>query len=88
VAIEALYFFNSDPLICIVTGLKKVNADHLAGYLFLSAWGSCPSASDSYFAAAYLLKEPLATDLTIGRRVGDVAAEQVHAGTDQTGFCC
>ena len=61
VAIEALYFFNSDPFL-YVTGLKKVNVDHLAGYrAYLH--GDLAQHFDSYFAAAYLLKEPLATVL-------------------------
>ena len=59
VVIEALYFFNSDPLIYL-TGLKKVNADHIAGYnSYLH--GELSKRFYSYFVDAYLLKEPLAT---------------------------
>jgi len=61
VVIEALYFFPSDPLLYL-TGLKKVNADHIAGtpaYLH----GELALRFYSYFVAAYLLKEPLAAIL-------------------------
>ena len=43
-----------------VTGLKKVNADHVATYRqYLH--GELSKRFYNYFAAAYLLKEPLAT---------------------------
>jgi hypothetical protein len=59
VVIEALYFFPRDPLL-YVAGLKKVNADHIAGYqAYLH--GDLASHFAAYFVAAYLLKEPLAT---------------------------
>jgi hypothetical protein len=61
VVVEALYFFPSDPFL-YVTGLKKVNADHAAGYqVYLH--GDLAPRFYSYFAAAFLLKEPLATVL-------------------------
>jgi len=61
VAIEALYLFNSDPFL-YVTGLKKVNADHIAGYqAYLH--GDLAARFYSYFAVAYLVKEPLPTVL-------------------------
>ncbi len=59
VVIEALYFFPGDPLL-YVTGLLKVNADHDPGYpAYLH--GELLKHFTSYFVAAYLLKEPLAT---------------------------
>jgi hypothetical protein len=61
VVIEALYFFNSDPFLYL-TGLKKVNADHIAGFrVYLH--GDLSPHFLSYFAVAYLLKEPAATIL-------------------------
>jgi Dolichyl-phosphate-mannose-protein mannosyltransferase/SEC-C motif len=63
VIIEALYFFPSDPLL-YVTGLNKVNADHRAGYnAYLH--GELSRRFYTYFVAAYLLKEPLATILLV-----------------------
>ena len=59
VAVEATYFFPSDPL-SYLHGLQKVNADHLAGYLGFFH-GALSKRFYGYFAAAYLLKEPLAT---------------------------
>jgi Dolichyl-phosphate-mannose-protein mannosyltransferase/SEC-C motif len=61
VVVEALYFFPSDPFLYL-TGLKKVNADHAAGYMAY-LHGDLAKRFYSYFAAAYLLKEPLATVL-------------------------
>ena len=59
VAIEALYFFPSDPLLYL-TGLKKVDADHMVGYqAYLH--GELSRRFYSYFLVAYLLKEPLAS---------------------------
>jgi hypothetical protein len=59
VVIEALYFFPSDPFLYI-TGLNKVNGDHTAGYqAYLH--GVLDPHFYSYFAATFLLKEPLAT---------------------------
>ena len=61
VVIPALYLFNSDPFLYL-TGLKKVNADHIAGYqAYLH--GDLSPHFYSYFAIAYLVKEPLATVL-------------------------
>ena len=59
VVIEALYFFPGDPLL-YVSGLKKVNADHLAGY---NAYfhGELAKRFSGYFFWVYLLKEPLAS---------------------------
>ena len=59
--IEALYLFNGDPFLYL-TGLKKVNADHIAGYQAYLHGDLAPHFY-SYFAIAYLLKEPLATVL-------------------------
>ncbi len=61
VVIEALYFFPSDPFLYI-TGLNKVNGDHTAGYQAYLHGDLAPHFY-SYFAATYLLKEPLATIL-------------------------
>jgi hypothetical protein len=58
VVIEALYLFNSDPFLYL-TGLKKVNADHIAGYQAYLHGDLAPHFY-SYFAIAYLVKEPLA----------------------------
>ena len=61
VVIQALYLFNGDPFLYL-TGLKKVNADHIAGYqAYLH--GELAPHFYSYFAVAYLVKEPLATVL-------------------------
>ena len=58
VFIEVLYFFPSDPFLYI-TGLRKVNADHVAGYqAYLH--GALSPHFYSYFAVAYLVKEPIA----------------------------
>jgi hypothetical protein len=59
VVIEALYFFPSDPFLYI-TGLKKVNGDHTAGYQSYFH-GVLNPRFYSYFADAFLLKEPFAT---------------------------
>jgi hypothetical protein len=61
VVIEVIYFFPGDPFL-YVAGLKKVNADHAAGYMAY-LHGDLAKRFYSYFAAAYLLKEPLATVL-------------------------
>jgi len=59
--IETLYFFPSDPLLYL-TGLNRVNADHVAGYrAYLH--GALAPRFYTYFAVTYLLKEPLATVL-------------------------
>jgi hypothetical protein len=58
VLIETLYFFPSDPLLYI-TGLRRVNADHVASYgAYLH--GALARHFSTYFVATYLLKEPLA----------------------------
>jgi hypothetical protein len=60
VVVDALYFFR-DPFLYL-TGLKKVNADHIATYrVYLH--GELGRRFYSYFVAAYLLKEPLAAIL-------------------------
>lgn len=59
VVIEAVYLFNSDPFLYI-TGVRKVNGDHIAGYqAYLH--GALSPHFYSYFGMAYLLKEPIAT---------------------------
>jgi hypothetical protein len=57
--VEALYFFPRDPFLYL-EGLKKVNADHPAGYQYYFH-GDTSTRFYGYFVAAYLLKEPLAT---------------------------
>jgi hypothetical protein len=61
VVIQALYFFSSDPSL-YVAGLKRVNADHDPDYLAFMA-GQLQHRFLSYFAVAYLLKEPVASIL-------------------------
>lgn len=56
--IQALYFFSSDPFL-YVAGMRRVNADHSSEYLAFMA-GQLKSRFLSYFAVAYLLKEPAA----------------------------
>ena len=58
VVIQALYFFSSDPFL-YVAGLRRVNADHNPEYLAFMA-GQLQHRFLSYFAVAYLLKEPVA----------------------------
>jgi hypothetical protein len=64
VVIEALYFFPSNPFLYL-TGLSKLNADHLVGH---DAYfnGELSRRFYSYFVAAYLLKEPLASVILAG----------------------
>jgi hypothetical protein len=59
VVIEALYFFPSNPFLYAI-GVAKVNADHVVGYQSY-LHGELAHRFTSYFAAAFLLKEPLAT---------------------------
>ena len=61
VVIQALYFFSSDPFL-YVAGLRRVNADHSPEYLAFMA-GQLQHRFLSYFAVAYLLKEPVASIL-------------------------
>jgi len=61
VVIQALYFFSSDPFL-YVAGLRRVNADHSPEYLAFMA-GQLQHRFLSYFAVAYLLKEPIASIL-------------------------
>jgi hypothetical protein len=61
VVIEALYFFPKDPFL-YVHGAKLVNADHSPDYQAYMA-GELRPRFTSYFAVAYLLKEPLAAIL-------------------------
>jgi hypothetical protein len=61
VVIQALYFFSSDPFLYLA-GLRRVNADHSREYLTFLA-GRLQHRFLSYFAAAYLLKEPVASIL-------------------------
>jgi hypothetical protein len=63
--IEALYLFSSDPFLYF-TGLQMVNADHLAGYSNYLHGVLEPRRFPSYFAVAYLLKEPLAAVVSAG----------------------
>jgi hypothetical protein len=59
--IQALYFFSSDPFL-YVAGVRRVNADHNPNYLAFMA-GRLQHRFRSYFAVAYLLKEPVASIL-------------------------
>jgi hypothetical protein len=61
VVIQALYFFSSDPFL-YGAGLRRVNADHNPEYLAFLA-GQLEHRFPSYFAVAYLLKEPVASIL-------------------------
>jgi hypothetical protein len=55
--VEALYFFPSDPLL-YMKGMSLVNADHARDYQPYMA-GQLSHRFLSYFAVAWLLKEPL-----------------------------
>lgn len=57
--VEALYFFPRDPTLYLA-GFGRVNADHLQGQLAFFNGQLAPHFY-SYFVAAYLLKEPLAS---------------------------
>jgi Dolichyl-phosphate-mannose-protein mannosyltransferase/SEC-C motif len=57
--IEAIYFFPADQL-AYLHGLQQVNADHVADYPAYLA-GDLEHRFVSYFAVAYLLKEPIAS---------------------------
>ena len=59
VVVQALYLFPSNPLVYF-DGLKLVNADHNPDYLCYLG-GEVRHRFPSYFATAYLLKEPIAT---------------------------
>jgi hypothetical protein len=59
VLVHALYFFPRDPFVYL-HGLEKVNADHNPLFMAYLA-DEVASRFPAYFAAAYLLKEPLAT---------------------------
>ena len=60
---EVTYLFLNAPSLYI-QGLRSVNADHLAGHVgYLH--GILEGRSLFYFAAAYLLKEPLATIILV-----------------------
>jgi hypothetical protein len=58
VVIQALYFFPKDPWM-YVHGAQLVNADHRPDFMPYMA-GELRNSFPSYFAVAYLLKEPLA----------------------------
>jgi hypothetical protein len=62
--ILALYFFSSDPFLYLA-GLRKVNADHAAGLRVFMAGRLAPRFL-SYFAVAYLLKEPIGSIVLAG----------------------
>ena len=68
VAIEVIYLSWRAPYLYLL-GLHRVNGDHAPGYQFYLA-GQLKTRFASYFAAAWLLKEPLATiALAIGGTV-------------------
>jgi hypothetical protein len=62
IVVDATYFF-SDPT-QYISGMRLVNADHERGYPWFLA-GHLSSHFYSYFAAAYLLKEPLASIILV-----------------------
>jgi hypothetical protein len=57
--VEATYFFPANPFLYL-KGMGMVNADHMAGYAYYMA-GHFSSRFLSYFAVAWLVKEPLPT---------------------------
>ena len=57
VVVEAFYFFPSDPFLYL-KGMSLVNADHVRGYDAYMA-GRFSKHFLSYFALAWLLKEPI-----------------------------
>jgi len=61
--IQALYF-SPGGLFLYATGLQRVNIDHAPGYLVFLA-GRLQHNFAGYFAAAYLLKEPIASLLLV-----------------------
>src|SRR6202012_456900 len=56
--VEVLYLFRATPL-TYLAGLQRVNADHDPNYLIFFD-GELRRRFTGYFAAAWLLKEPLA----------------------------
>jgi len=62
--IQALYFSPNGPLLYL-RGLRQVNADHVRGYQYFMA-GKTAKHFWSYFAVAYLLKEPIASIILVG----------------------
>ncbi|MBI3697293.1 MAG: glycosyltransferase family 39 protein, partial [Acidobacteria bacterium] len=64
VVIQALYF-SSSGLSLYTTGLQQVNADHNPHYLVFMS-GQLAHRFSSYFAVAYLLKEPIASIVLVG----------------------
>ena len=76
VAVQVLYFSWRGPAIYL-RGLHRVNGDHARGFLFYFA-GQLKTRFASYFAAAWLLKEPLATiGLTLGGAVLAVRSRDI-----------
>jgi len=61
IVVIAIYRFRPGAYL---DGLSKVNADHAANYLAYLAGNLAPNFT-SYFAAAYLLKEPLAAIIAL-----------------------
>lgn len=55
--VEIIYLFPSDPF-QYIAGMRLVNADHLAGFLYYMKGALAPRFY-SYYVVAYLLKEPL-----------------------------
>jgi hypothetical protein len=64
VMIQAVYFFPSGPFL-YAKCMRLVNADHNPAYLQFLA-GELRNNSPSYFAVAYLLKEPIAGIILTG----------------------
>jgi hypothetical protein len=62
--IQATYFFPADPLLYVKCA-RMVNADHDPNYLMFMA-GQLSAHFVSYFAVAYLLKEPIAGIILAG----------------------
>ena len=75
VVVELCYFLPSDPL-AYISGMQRVNADHNPNNFFFMA-GRLEHHFLSYFALAYLLKEPLASILLVG--IGVVALIRTRA---------
>jgi hypothetical protein len=73
--IQALYF-SPGGLFLYSTGLQRVNIDHAPGYLVFLA-GRLQHNFAGYFAAAYLLKEPIASLLLVA--IGLVALVRSRA---------
>ncbi|MGE0451043.1 MAG: ArnT family glycosyltransferase [Vicinamibacterales bacterium] len=75
VAMQALYLFSSDPFLYI-KGFSRIYADHTPGVQVYMA-GQLQPRFLSYFAVAYLLKEPIAS--IVLALAGTVLIVRTHA---------